>query len=85
MTREETVEIIKQDIPCEHDTDLIEALEMAIKVLEVEPLTDAEQRLFLSAMVKEENVCRKAYVGNGVDLLNACYNIERKVKATLWK
>lgn len=36
MTREEAIEIIKQDISCEHDTDLIEALEMAIKALEQE-------------------------------------------------
>lgn len=37
MTREEAIEVIEQDIPCEHDTDLIEALEMAIKALEQEP------------------------------------------------
>ena len=37
MTREEAIEIIKQDIPCEHDTDLIEALEMAIKALKLIP------------------------------------------------
>ena len=36
MTREEAIEVIEQDIPCEHDTDLIEALEMAIKALEQE-------------------------------------------------
>lgn len=85
MTREEAIEIIRQDIPCEHDTDLIEALEMAIKALETEPLTYTEQRVFLAAMGKEENVCRKVRVDNGVDLVTAYYNIERKVKATLWK
>jgi len=37
MTREEAIEVIKQDIPCEHDADLIEALEMAISALEQEP------------------------------------------------
>ena len=37
MTREEAIEVIEQDIPCEHDTDLIEALDMAIKSLEQEP------------------------------------------------
>lgn len=25
MTREEAIEVIEQDIPCEHDRDLIEA------------------------------------------------------------
>lgn len=33
MTREEAIEVIEQDIPCEHDKDLIEALEMAISAL----------------------------------------------------
>lgn len=42
MTREEAIEIIKQDIPCEHDTDLIEALEMAIKALEQESCDKCE-------------------------------------------
>ena len=36
MTREESIEVIKQDIPCEHDADLIEALEMAIQALSQE-------------------------------------------------
>ena len=34
MTREEAIEVIEQDIPCEHDRDLIEALEMAISALQ---------------------------------------------------
>lgn len=34
MTTEEAIEIIEQDIPCEYDTDLIEALNMAINTLE---------------------------------------------------
>jgi hypothetical protein len=33
MTREEAIEVIEQDIPCEHDRDLIEALEIAISAL----------------------------------------------------
>jgi len=36
MTREEAIEVLQQDIPCEQDTDLIEAIEMAIKALERE-------------------------------------------------
>ena len=42
MTREESIEIIKQDIPCEHDTDLIEALEMATIALEQESCDKCE-------------------------------------------
>lgn len=34
MTREEAIEVIEQDIPCEYDKDLIEALDMAIKALD---------------------------------------------------
>ena len=34
MTIEDAKEVIKQDIPCELDADLIEALNMAIKSLE---------------------------------------------------
>lgn len=33
MTREEAIEVISQDIPCEYDIDLIEALNMAINAL----------------------------------------------------
>ena len=47
MTREEAIEVIEQDIPCEHDTDLIEALEMAIKALEQEPCDDVIDREYL--------------------------------------
>ena len=36
MTREEAIEVLQQDIPCEQDTDLIEAIEMAINALERE-------------------------------------------------
>ena len=36
MTREEAIEVIEQDIPCEHDRDLIEALDMAISALSTE-------------------------------------------------
>lgn len=44
MSREEAIEVLQQDIPCEHDTDLIEALDMAIEALEQQPCTDAISR-----------------------------------------
>lgn len=44
MTNEEAIEVIEQDIPCEHDTDLIEALNMAIAALKAEPCDDAVSR-----------------------------------------
>ena len=49
MTREEAIEVIEQDIPCEHDRDLIEALDMAISALKgFEGMTNGEviQALF---------------------------------------
>lgn len=55
----------------------------------VEPLTDKEQRIFLAAMGREEEVCK------GVDdeycrepyedtLVRTCHKITRKVKGVLW-
>lgn len=44
MFREEAIEVIEQDIPCEYDTDLIEALDMAIAALKAEPCEDAVSR-----------------------------------------
>lgn len=52
MTREEAIEVIEQDIPCEHDTDLIEALEMAIKALEQEPCDDVVSREAVKELTK---------------------------------
>ena len=56
-----------------------------------EPLTDAEQRIFLKAISREEEVCRKvdAEWGNGdedckINLVHACREIVRKVKGALW-
>lgn len=54
-----------------------------------EPLTDEEQRIFLSAMERELEVCkeidsetvREAYE---VSLTRICKEIQRKVKGALW-
>ena len=54
MTNKEAIEVIEQDIPCEHDTDLIEALEMAIKALEQEPCEDAISRQYLIDIATED-------------------------------
>lgn len=68
MTREEAIEVIKQDIPCEHDTDLIEALEMAIKALSQEPCDDAISRQAVINAI--ENDCMRGGLGSCF----ACYN-----------
>lgn len=56
-----------------------------------EPLTDKEQRIFLSAMSREEEVCkqvddewrgcREPYEDS---LVRICHEITRKVKGALW-
>lgn len=56
-----------------------------------EPLTDAEQRIFLVAMRREEKICEKvddewehAFPGATSNLVKICREIERKVKKELW-
>ena len=44
MTSEESIEVIKQDIPCEHDADLIEALEM---------ISREDARMMLTCEIKD--------------------------------
>jgi hypothetical protein len=66
--------------------DAVEALD---KLPVVEPLTDAEQRIFLSAMERELKVCeeidnetvREAYEASLVEI---CKEIKRKVICALW-
>lgn len=69
--------------------NLNEALDMAIKALEIELLTDTEQRIFLKAINREREVCRKVddeYSDDDskVSLVRVCSSIERKVKK-IWE
>lgn len=58
---------------------------------QLEPLTDKEQRIFLAAMGREEEVCkqvdaecedcREPYEDS---LVRTCHEIVRKVKGALW-
>lgn len=69
--------------------DMIEALDLAIKALGIELLTDAEQRIFLKAIQREREVCQKVddeYSDNDsrVSLVKVCNSIERKVKK-IWE
>lgn len=59
------------------------------KVPSAESLTDAEQRIFLKAMSREEEVCKivdEVYKDEGytLNLVHACQEIIRKVKGALW-
>lgn len=56
------------------------------------PRADAEQRIFLAAMSREKEVCKEVdYQLSDVrepyehTLVSVCKEIERKVKAALWK
>jgi len=51
-----------------------------------EPLTDAEQRIFLAAMSREEKIYRQTdeELKGPVNLVRICREIERKVKGALW-
>lgn len=60
--------------------------------VQTEPLTDREQRIFLAAMSREKEVCKEVdYQLSDVrepyedTLVSVCKEIERKVKAALWK
>lgn len=63
----------------------------AYDAIEIPTLTDTEQRIFLKAISREEEVCRKvdAEWGEGdpeceINLVHTCHEIERKVKGVLW-
>ena len=52
-----------------------------------EPLTDAEQRIFIEAMWREKSVCMavdKEFPDAKVNLTDVCREIVRKVKGVLW-
>ena len=53
-----------------------------------EPLTDAEQRIFIEAMWREKSVCMavdKEFPDAKVNLTDVCREIVRKVKGALWE
>lgn len=88
MTDKEAAEIIKvakAEVEWEYPMEYAAAFDKAIEVLEREPLTDTEQRIFLAAMSKEEKVCKEVCKdGDGINLVAVCHSIERKVKRALW-
>lgn len=62
---------------------------MVMLLPSAEPLTDAEQRIFLKAMGREEEVCKivdEEYKDEGykLNLVHACQEVIRKVKGALW-
>ena len=92
MTNEEAIKIIKQFRDRQgNSNDDIEAFNLAIKALDIELLTDTEQRIFLKAIRREREVCQKVddeYSDDPklseVSLVKICDSIERKVKK-IWE
>ena len=96
MTKAFAIALLKQDIQNSkqkisyyHNEVGIEALDLAIKALEIELLTDTEQRIFLKAISREREVCQKVddeYSDDDskVSLVRVCNSIERKVKK-IWE
>jgi len=70
-------------------SDVMEGALLELPPAQPESLTDKEQRIFLSAMGREEKVCKKVddeccrelYEGTLVEI---CHEITRKVKGVLW-
>lgn len=67
----------------------LDGYDMGIKALEIELLTDKEQRIFLKAISREREVCQRVddeYSDDDskVSLVKVCNSIERKVKK-IWE
>lgn len=97
MTNTEAIELLRTVEVCSFKDkskrylfkDVTDAFDLAIKALEIELLTDKEQRIFLKAINREREVCRKVddeYSDNDskVSLVKVCNSIERKVKK-IWE
>ena len=63
MTIEEAIEVLAQDLPCETDEDLSEAMTMAIKALEQQACEDAISRKDMLAIFRQSNSLSQAWNG----------------------
>lgn len=80
---------ITNDIVWDHALDLATDKIECLPSADPEPLTDKEQRIFLSAMERELKICkevdwqltREPYEDS---LVYMCHEIRRKVKSALW-
>jgi hypothetical protein len=99
MTNEEAINTLKdlksyyndknEDSYVGFDNEDNEAIDLAIKALDIELLTDTEQRIFLKAMSREREICQKVdnqFLDDDstVSLVKVCNSIERKVKK-IWE
>ena len=87
ISRREALEICKKAmIPEEMSGNMIYLGIKNLHSAEHEPLTDREQRIFLSAMHREMKVCKEVdeEYPRKDSLVKVCKEIERKVRSTLW-
>lgn len=90
MTNEEAIEVIEQDIPCEYDNDLIEALNMAIAALKAEPCEDCVSReamlngLASIAKAKARSDAQKALMGRIMFFTEQLPSVAPKSRTGKW-
>ena len=82
------IEEVRKASPYEDDiskSTLIHGIVGSVDHVDISKFTDAEQRIFLSAMAKEMAVCKKVNKQPGeIDLVAICNSIEKKVKNALF-
>jgi hypothetical protein len=91
ISRQAAIELIERMKSYHQDADDIAEMIANMPSAQPEKLTDNEQRIFLSAMGREEEVCkevddawrdcREPYEDS---LVHVCKEIKRKVKGALW-
>ena len=78
-------EVAAKDI-FEVRNDLYELKSAIRKGKTIEPFTDTEQRIFLTAMGREKEICKKEDKwDNRANLVLICGRISRKVRMALWQ
>ena len=92
ISRQAAIDAIMGEYPEVHYPDWYASIIKELPSAQPEQLTDKEQRIFLAAMGREEEVCkqvdeeckdcREPYEDS---LVGVCREIIRKVKAALWE
>ena len=89
ISRQDAIDALSQ-YPFEKVVNCVSIIE-ELPSAQPEQLTDAEQRIFLKAIEREEKVCKKVDEewGSGdeeceINLVHTCHEIIRKVKGALW-
>lgn len=89
----EFIDDLEDEVMSDKDKLLLEVNKAICNNLKALKLTDTEQRIFLAAMGREENACKKVEEDLmvvchseevGEDLVAVCHSIKRKVKGALW-